>query len=187
MLNNIRNKYFMIGRYLRIPRILYYRIFGMNVPSNSYVGKGRINNPSQVKLGQSSSIHDNFIISYAGKLLERRSYPINIGSGVFIGPYSSFDITSGITIHDNCMIAQGCKFIDHDHGMALGKLMKLQQGFGLPIILEKDVWLGCNVVVLKGVFIGEGAVIAAGSVVNKSIPPYEIWGGVPARLIKKRI
>jgi acetyltransferase-like isoleucine patch superfamily enzyme len=52
------------------------------------------------------------------------------------------------------------------------------------IILEEDVWLGCNVVVLKGCTIGKGAVVAAVAVVTKSIPAYEIWTGVPAK--KKR-
>jgi acetyltransferase-like isoleucine patch superfamily enzyme len=186
-LDKIRNKIFKIDRYLRIPRILYYRALGMSVGFDSFVSKGHINYPSHVKIGQLSSIHSNFLIEYHGETLSKHSYPINIGNGTFIGVCSSFDITLGITIKDNCMVAQGCKFIDHDHGVALGTLMKLQKGVSFPIVLEKDVWLGCNVVVLKGVCIGEGAVVAAGSVVTKSIPAYEIWGGVPAKFIKNRI
>lgn len=54
-------------------------------------------------------------------------------------------------------------------------------------IIEDGVWIGANVVVLRGVRIGEGAIIGAGAVVNKDIPPFEIWGGVPAKFIKKRI
>lgn len=53
-------------------------------------------------------------------------------------------------------------------------------------IIEDEVWIGANVVILKGVKIGEGAIIAAGAVVSKDIPAYEIWGGVPAKFIKKR-
>jgi acetyltransferase-like isoleucine patch superfamily enzyme len=52
--------------------------------------------------------------------------------------------------------------------------------------LEEDVWLGCHVVVLMGVKIGRGAVVAAGAIVNKNIPSYEIWGGVPAKKIGER-
>jgi acetyltransferase-like isoleucine patch superfamily enzyme len=186
MINKIRNKFFNIDKYLRIPRILFYKAFGMSIGFKSFVSNGRINFPSQVKLG-GGAIHGNFLIGYHGKKHRKHSYPINIGNGVYIGAYSSFDITLGITIKDNCMIAQGCKFIDHDHGMAIGTLMKLQHGTSFPIILENDVWLGCNVVILKGVCIGEGAVVAAGSVVTKNIPSYEIWGGVPAKFIKKRV
>ena len=54
------------------------------------------------------------------------------------------------------------------------------------IIIEDDVWIGSHVIILSGVRIGRGCVVAAGSVVSKSIPPYSIVGGVPARLIRKR-
>lgn len=55
-----------------------------------------------------------------------------------------------------------------------------------PIILEDDVWLGMRVMVMSGVTVGKGAVIAAGAVVTKNVPPYAIVGGVPARVIKYR-
>lgn len=55
-----------------------------------------------------------------------------------------------------------------------------------PIIVEGDNWIGANSIVLKGVTIGEGSIIAAGSVVTKDVPPYSIVGGVPARVIKMR-
>lgn len=55
------------------------------------------------------------------------------------------------------------------------------------ISIDSDVWIGQNVIILPSVkHIGTGAIIAAGAIVTKDIPPYEIWGGVPARFIKKR-
>lgn len=54
------------------------------------------------------------------------------------------------------------------------------------MVIESDVWIGCNVTILKGVTIGRGSVIAAGAVVAKSCPPYSIVGGVPAKVIKER-
>ena len=57
----------------------------------------------------------------------------------------------------------------------------------LPLQLEKDVWLGVNVVVLKGVTIGQGAVVGAGAIMTKSIPACEIWAGVPARKVGTRL
>ena len=53
-------------------------------------------------------------------------------------------------------------------------------------IIEHDVWIGTNAIIKAGVKISTGAVIAMGAVVTKDVGPYEIWGGVPARLIKKR-
>jgi len=55
-----------------------------------------------------------------------------------------------------------------------------------PIIIEDDVWIGARAIILKGVKIHSGSVIAAGSVVTRDIPPYEVWGGVPAKKIKNR-
>ena len=54
------------------------------------------------------------------------------------------------------------------------------------IVLDDDVWIGANVVVLSGVHIGQGAVVAAGAVVNSDVPPYAIVGGIPAKVIKYR-
>ena len=54
------------------------------------------------------------------------------------------------------------------------------------VVIGNDVWIGANVIILPGVNIGDGAVIAAGAVVTKNVGPYEIVGGNPAKLIKKR-
>ncbi|MDY2949120.1 MAG: CatB-related O-acetyltransferase, partial [Lachnospiraceae bacterium] len=54
------------------------------------------------------------------------------------------------------------------------------------ILVDDDVWIGYGVVVMSGVHIGQGAVIAAGAVVTKDVPPYSIVGGVPAKVIKYR-
>lgn len=55
-----------------------------------------------------------------------------------------------------------------------------------PVVIEEDVWVGARAMILKGVRIGRGAIIAAGAVVTRSVPPYAVAGGVPARVIKFR-
>jgi acetyltransferase-like isoleucine patch superfamily enzyme len=55
-----------------------------------------------------------------------------------------------------------------------------------PTIIEADVWVGYGTVIMAGVRIGRGSIIAANAVVTKDVPPYEIWGGVPARKITDR-
>ncbi len=110
-----------------------------------------------------------------------------VGNNVFLGNGCEFNIRQKIEIGDNCLIASGCKFIDHDHGIAdLNRPMREQLGAEEPIRLMENVWLGVNVVVLKGVTIGTGAVVGAGAVCTKSIPANEIWGGVPAHKIGQR-
>jgi serine acetyltransferase len=54
------------------------------------------------------------------------------------------------------------------------------------VVIEDNVWIGENACIMSGVHIGQGAVVAAGSVVNKDVPPYSIVGGVPAKVIKYR-
>lgn len=56
----------------------------------------------------------------------------------------------------------------------------------LKVIIEDDVWLGTGAIILKGVTIGRGSVIAAGALVTKDVPPYSIVGGLPAKVIKMR-
>lgn len=56
-----------------------------------------------------------------------------------------------------------------------------------PIVIEDDVWIGFGAIILSGVRLGKGSIIAAGTVVTKSFPPYSIIGGNPAKLIKKRL
>lgn len=55
------------------------------------------------------------------------------------------------------------------------------------VIIEAEVWLGANSIILSGVTIGKGAIVAAGSVVTKDVPPYTIVGGNPAKFIKNRV
>lgn len=57
---------------------------------------------------------------------------------------------------------------------------------GNQIVIENDVWIGCNVILMPGIKIANGAIVAAGSVVTKSVEPYTIVGGVPAKVLKKR-
>jgi acetyltransferase-like isoleucine patch superfamily enzyme len=98
-----------------------------------------------------------------------------------------FNIRLRISVGRSTLIASGCKFIDHDHGFSTRSTpMAIQTGAEAAIVIEQDVWIGANAVVLKGVKIGQGAIIAAGSVVTKSVGPFEVWGGTPAKKLKDR-
>ena len=56
-----------------------------------------------------------------------------------------------------------------------------------PFIIKDNAWIGMSAIILKGVTVGEGAIVAAGSVVTKDVPPHTIVAGVPARVIKKDV
>ena len=140
--------------------------------------------PNQVLIGNNCIIESGVIFKYDGVWAKGQS--IKIGDMVFVGRNCEFNINCSITINSYASISSGCKFIDHDHGIKLGELIGPQASVKKEIIIEEDVWLGVNVVVLKGVIIGKGAVVAAGAVVNKTIPSNEIWGGVPAKKIGLR-
>lgn len=107
---------------------------------------------------------------------------ISIGDKCYFNHNCSITCAEKIEIGDNCIFANNLVIVDHDHNLS-GK--GVDQGLNKsPVKIGKNVWCGANVTILKGVKIGDGAVIAAGAVVNKDVPAYELWGGVPARSIK---
>ena len=108
---------------------------------------------------------------------------IEIGNKVFFNHNCSITAVESIKIGNKCMFGNNITIVDHDHIItkdgAIGDLVSKK------IVIEDNVWVGANSVILKGVHIGEGSVIAAGSVVNKDVPKHTIVGGVPAKEIKK--
>ncbi len=164
--------------------MIWLRLGGMKIGKGTYFSKIEVTWPHKVTIGNNCRLEHNIYFHYDGIYSAGQS--ICIGDNVFIGNNTEFNISDKIIIGNNCLIAAGCRFIDHNHGLEKKSLMRNQIAPKQKINLENDVWLGCNVVVLMGVSIGEGVVVAAGSVVTKSIPPYEIWGGVPAKKISER-
>lgn len=112
-----------------------------------------------------------------------------IGSGTYIGEHNNIRAAAGsIFIGKNCLISQQVSIISSDHGINKEELIKTQLWIKKgDIVIEDDVWIGCASQILSGVRIGKGAVIAAGSLVNKDVPSYAIVAGVPAKVIKYRI
>ncbi len=112
---------------------------------------------------------------------------VQIGNGVHIGEGSVIYSGVGIRIGDNTIIGPQNIIVDLDHRFQDFSLPINQQGMiGKEVSIEEDVWIASRCVIIKGVTIGKGSVIAAGSVVNKSIPPYSVAAGIPARVLKKR-
>lgn len=119
---------------------------------------------------------------------------VRIGNRVYLGDESLFMCTNEpIIIGDNVMFGPRVTLITGDHRIdVVGKYMfdvgeeeKLAEN-DAPIVFEGDNWIGANSTILKGVTVGEGAVVAAGALVINDVPPYSIVGGVPAKVISRR-
>lgn len=164
----------------------YWRAQGMQIGSGVSLQNIQVTWPHQVHIGNNCELESGIFFKFDG--IWQQGPSICIGDRTFLGKYVEFNIRQKITIGHDCLIASGCKFIDHDHGFSRRDIpMNIQNdGAEMSIILENDVWLGVNVVILKGVTIGKGAIIGAGSIVSKSVPSYEIWAGIPARKISVR-
>lgn len=97
-------------------------------------------------------------------------------------------IYPGVSMGRYSMLAQNVQIIGADHNYNVPGLPTTFSG--RPIlkrtIIGRDVWLGANTIVMVGVIIGDGSIIAAGSIVTKDVPPFCVFGGIPAKFIKKR-
>ncbi len=111
---------------------------------------------------------------------------IRVGKRTVLGAYSFLYASQSITLGDDCLIAPFVYFVDSDHARSREAPMNTQGMETAPIVIGNDVWIGARVVVTRGVTVGDGAILAAGAVVNQDVPPYAIFGGVPAKQIGVR-
>lgn len=147
-----------------------------------YLGAKLLRFPSLIRLG------GNVVVKSGAHLCPcNENASIAIGDRTTVGFNTFIYASSRISIGSDCMIAPFVYLVDSNHGIKKKFLMNQQSNTCGPITINNDVWIGAHSVVLPGVTIGEGAVVAAGSVVNKDIDPYSIVGGVPAKLIGERV
>jgi acetyltransferase-like isoleucine patch superfamily enzyme len=115
------------------------------------------------------------------------SHKISAGNQVSINTGVHIDAQGGLKIGNCVMIGPNCVIATIGHGYKRLDIPMVQQPFDLAeIIIEDDVWIGASAVLSPGVRIGKGSIIAAGAVVVKDVPPYSVFGGVPAKLLWKR-
>jgi acetyltransferase-like isoleucine patch superfamily enzyme len=143
---------------------------------------------NRLSIGENSILHAYF-------RFEDRGGEIRIGNRTYIGR-SDLVCYRSIIIGDDVIMSWGITITDHDSHSTDWKHRKndvLDWGKGqknwehvahAPVIIQDKVWIGFNVSILKGVTIGEGAVVGACSVVTRDVPPYSVVAGNPARLIR---
>ncbi|WP_018027538.1 acyltransferase [Porphyromonas somerae] len=113
------------------------------------------------------------------------------GSDISIGDNSGIGVNAYVrgplTIGDNVLMGPDVVVLTSSHNFRRRDIpIRLQGGSFSQVTIGNDVWIGQRVMILPGVHIGSGAIIAAGAVVTKDVDPYTIVGGVPARFIKNR-
>ncbi len=167
---------------LQILRRLLLRLRGAIIGKGTRIPRLHMTWPHQVRLGRDCTLQPDIFFNFSHYWMPGPS--MIFGDRVFIGRGCEFNIREKIIVGDDCLIASGCTFVDSNHGRDAEKSMNGQPLDCTPIMLGRNVWLGAQCVILKGVQIGDGAVIGAGSVVTKSVPAGETWAGVPARRVR---
>jgi len=144
---------------------------------------------NQIRIGDDSIVHSKIAFDRPGAL-------VKIGNRCYIGK-SLLVAAKEIELADDVIISWGVTIVDHDsHSIHWEEREKdiLDWGKGKKdwsnvniskVFIDKKVWIGFNSVILKGVEIGEGSVVGSNSVVTKSVPPYVVVAGNPARIVKE--
>lgn len=140
-----------------------------------------------IRLGNRVTIGKNAIIRpsniYGGAIGEG----LTMGDNSNIGPFAYIGCSGHIEIGNNVMISPRVSIYAENHEFSDATILMKAQGVTKQFVkIEDDCWIASNAIILAGVTIGKGSVIAAGSVVTKDIPAYSIAAGVPATVIKSR-
>jgi acetyltransferase-like isoleucine patch superfamily enzyme len=139
-----------------------------------------------IKIGNNVSILKNTIIECTGVIRELGEGLV-IGNNVGIAQNCFIQVRGLVTIGDNIIFGPGVSIFSENHNFSeIDKYINEQGETRKGVKIEDGVWIGTAATILDGVTIGKNSIVAAGSVVNKDVPPYTVVGGIPAKIIKYR-
>lgn len=139
------------------------------------------------RLGKNFTIKDNSIIDSFGSV-KKESGKLEIGDNVGISEGCYFGVKGSLFIGNDVIIGPGVKIFTENHSMLLnGQPFRLQDEIRADVNVGNNVWIGAGAIILAGVIIGNNAVIAAGSVVTSDVSSDSVFGGIPAKLLKKLV
>jgi acetyltransferase-like isoleucine patch superfamily enzyme len=137
-----------------------------------------------VSVGNNVSILDNTIIECTG-VLNHLGEGISIGDNVGISQNCFIQVRGKVSIGNNVIFGPGVSIFSENHIFDDPNIPIAKQGVVREdVFIEDGSWIGAKATILSGVTVGKNSVVAAGSVVNKNVPPYTVVGGIPAKIIK---
>ena len=161
----------------------YYRLIGVKIGDSSYIQYGA----KLERYYKNISIGKRTIIKPFSRICScNEKSLIKIGDDVSIGHYSFIYSSEKIVIGNRCMIAPFNYFVDSNHGIQKAEIPFQSGNKCEPIIINNDCWIGQNSTILAGSTMQEGSVLGSKSLLNDEIKAYQIFGGVPAKLISTR-
>ncbi len=148
---------------------------------NKSYGRQRNARKGLFKLGENATFLCNDMLVYDGStIVANNNAKLQFGSG-YINSNCEIRCFDSITIGENVAIAKEVIIRDSDLHKISNSVMTA------PITIGNHVWIGTRAMILKGVTIGDGAVVAAGAVVTKDVPPNSVVAGIPAKVVKENI
>jgi acetyltransferase-like isoleucine patch superfamily enzyme len=177
----------MIDRLIGINRLIagrlrafLLRLRGAAIGARTTIGaRVVVSDARRIELGSRVVIeHDVYLKLVGGRLL--------VGDYTFIAAGCAMHIAESVTIGAHTLIGDHVVIADHTHNSRRSARLDEQGTRSAPVVIGDDVLINPNVVVIAGVTVGDGAILAAGAVVTKDVPQYAIVAGVPARVIGSR-
>lgn len=142
-------------------------------------------NPRNIAIGDGVVIRERSWL--AALKHEQGEGEIRIGDGVHIARDVVLASAHRLTVGNHVTLGPRSMIYDNNHRFENPHLSVMEQGLsGAPVTIGDYVWIGAHAIVLPGVTVGKGAIIGAGAVVTKDVPPYSIAVGVPARVVGHR-
>ena len=163
------------------PYFINYRLFVFFRNTSGYLGlliRYILFKNLSIKCGENISIHEGVYLKGINN--------ISVGNNISIHSMCYIDGSGGITIGNDVSVAHNSTIMTTNHTWNDIEIpIKYNKTTKGPVNIDNDVWIGCGCRILSGVNIKTRSIVAAGAVVNKDIEANSLFGGVPAKLIKK--
>lgn len=163
-------------------RAVLYRYRGCSITGRVWMRKIEIPRMAhRIKIGSGAALDRGVALLVSGE--QSAGFTIDIGERVYINRGTFIDASLSIRIGDDAMIGPGCYISDHDHSKDTSGRPAGGPLISKPVVIEERAWIGAHVCILKGVTIGQGAIVGAGSIVTKNVAPGTTVVGNPAKVI----